>query len=262
MRRRVQHWIIDRPMQSRSTGPAEIRGKESPVTRLFSTLLVALACAVAGPAIAEPRQELPEGNMPVLLVASPSLISPAYRRSVLLAVPTDGDKHIGFILNRPTTQSLSSLFPEHEPSKKVVDPVFFGGPMSLGAVFALVRADHNPGGGSIPMLDNLYFAMRVDVVDRIIESTPNDARYYVGMVQWRPGELRQELERGLWYVLDADVDTVFRKHPERLWEELTQRANTITAEAIPATAIRLRPAMPIASSLAALVPARFVPATR
>ncbi|HZT62643.1 MAG TPA: YqgE/AlgH family protein, partial [Burkholderiales bacterium] len=59
--------------------------------------------------------------------------------------------------------------------------------------------------------------------------TPNEARYYVGYVAWRPGELRLEVDRGLWYVLDADPDLVFRKDPATLWEELLRRARAVTA---------------------------------
>jgi putative transcriptional regulator len=53
----------------------------------------------------------------------------------------------------------------------------------------------------------------------------------VGYVAWRPGELRQEVDRGLWYVLDADPDLLFRRDPGGLWEELLQRARAVTAEA-------------------------------
>lgn len=209
------------------------------IIRIVSSC-VALLGLLLGTAAAQPRQELPEGGGPVLLVAAPGLVSPAYFHSVLLAVPSGPDTHVGFIVNRPTRQSLASLFPEHEPSKKVREPVFFGGPMSLQAVFAVVKTDKDPGGGSIGMLDNLYLVTRVDLVDRIIETTPNDARYYVGMVRWRPGELAQELERGLWYVLDPDVDTILRKNPVTLWEELSQRAKTITTWSLPSERVALR----------------------
>jgi putative transcriptional regulator len=165
----------------------------------------------------------------VTLVATPRLIDPDYRRAVLLAVPIDNNQHVGVIINRPTGRSLGSLFPEHRPSKLVRDPVYFGGPMLRQAVFAVVRTDHTPGAGSIQMTKELFLATQGAVVDHIIEDTPNDARYYVGYVVWRPGELRQEVDRGLWYVLDSDPDMVFRKDPESLWEELLRRARAITA---------------------------------
>jgi putative transcriptional regulator len=167
----------------------------------------------------------------VILVAAPRLIDPDYRATVLLAVPIENNRHVGVIINRPTDRSLASLFPQHEPSKLVHDPVYFGGPMLRQAVFAVVRTDHTPGTGSIQMMHELFLATRGTVVDHIIEETPNDARYYVGYVAWRPGELRQEVDRGLWYVLDANPDLVFSKAPGTLWEDLLRRARAVTASA-------------------------------
>src|SRR5712691_12432554 len=188
-------------------------------------VLVVLACV---PGINAHSQEGDPGGT-VTLVAAPRLVDPDYRRAVLLAVPVDNNRHVGVIINRPTGRSLASLFPEHRPSKLVRDPVYFGGPMLRQAIFAVVRTDHTPGAGSIQMTNELILATQGAVVDHIIEDTPNDARYYVGYVVWRPGELRQEVDRGLWYVLDSDPDMVFRKDPESLWEELLRRARAITA---------------------------------
>jgi len=164
------------------------------------------------------------------LVASPRLVDPDYRGTVLLAVPIDNARHVGVIINRPTGRSLASLFPQHAPSKSVRDPVYFGGPMLRQAIFAVVRTDHTPGAGSIRMMKELFLATQGAVVDHIIEQTPNDARYYVGYVIWRPGELRREVDRGLWFVMEPDPDLVFRKDPGGLWEELLRRARAITAQ--------------------------------
>jgi putative transcriptional regulator len=163
----------------------------------------------------------------ILLVAHPQFRDLDYRQTVLLASPAPNGGHVGVILNRPTRRSLGSLFPEHEPSKKVVDPVYYGGPFSRGALVALVKADANPGGGSVLIMKNLYLAFRANTIDHVIESTPNEARYYVGYVGWRPGELKAEIERGLWSVLSADVDVVFRKDMDGMWEEMLQQTRRI-----------------------------------
>ncbi len=165
----------------------------------------------------------------VILVAKPQFRDADWRQTVLIAAPAANGGHIGVIITRPTTRTLSSLFPEHEPSKKVIDPVYFGGPFSRRALFAVVRTDQNPGGGAIELMKNLFFAMNVQTVDKIIESTPNDARYFVGYVGWRPGELRQEIDRGLWFVMNADRELVFRKDMDGLWEELVRQARQVTA---------------------------------
>src|SRR5215212_8819328 len=90
--------------------------------------------------------------------------------AMLLVAPGPNGGHIGVILNRPTRRSLSSLFPEHEPSKKVVDPVHYGGPFSRGALVELVRTDVAPGNGAVLLMKNLYLAFRANTIDGIIES--------------------------------------------------------------------------------------------
>ena len=188
-----------------------------------------LACGAL--ALFSPLPSHAQEDAAVLLVAHPAFRDMEYRQSVLLAAPAPNGGHVGVIINRPTRRSLQSLFPEHEPSKKVVDPVYYGGPFSRGALVALVKADDSPGPGTVPLMKNLYLAFRANTIDQVIESTPNDARYYVGYVGWRPGELRQEIDRGLWSVVGAELTTVFRKDTENLWEELLQQSRRIRAEA-------------------------------
>ena len=187
-------------------------------------LMAFLLCLSAGFANAQREEE------EIILIAEPAFRDLEYRQTVLFAAPAPNGGHVGVILNRPTRRSLGSLFPEHEPSKKVVDPVYYGGPFSRGALVALVRADDTPGAGSVALMPHLYLTFRANTIDHVIETTPNDARYFVGYVGWRPGELRGEIDRGLWSVLDADVEMVFRKDTEGLWEELLQQTRRIRAD--------------------------------
>jgi putative AlgH/UPF0301 family transcriptional regulator len=197
--------------------------------RMLAAFAFAAFCAGAVPASAQQHDD----SDAVILVASPGLRDADYRQTVVVAVPIEGDRHLGVIINRPTRRTLSSLFPEHQPSKKVAEPVFFGGPMSRGAVVALVKSDKEPGRGSIGLTKEMYLAMTVNVVDRVIEDMPNDARYYVGYIVWRPGELRAEIDRKVWSVTNATPDIVFRKDPSGLWEELSRLARAITASLDP-----------------------------
>jgi putative transcriptional regulator len=185
-------------------------------------LLLAVAALLASP-LALAQEEA------MILIAHPAFRDLEYRQTVLLAAPAPNGGHVGVILNRPTRRSLGSLFPEHEPSKKVVEPVYYGGPFSRGALVALVRTDHSPGSGSVPLMKDLYLAFRANTIDHVIETTPNEARYFVGYVGWRPSELRSEIDRGLWTVINADLDMVFRKDTEGLWEELLQSSKRIRA---------------------------------
>ena len=156
---------------------------------------------------------------PLVLVAKPDLQGP-YNHTAVLVVPM-GAQHIGFILNRATEMTLAALFPEHAPSAKVADPVFFGGPERVNAIFAIVARD--PGTPSVRLFGDLHVTAQAEVVDRIIEQTPNDARYFAGFVGWRPGELAAELESGYWYTAEPDAALVFSSDTGRMWEGLIER---------------------------------------
>ena len=192
----------------------------SPLLRIAMLLALLMAASLAG---AQGQDDA------IILIAHPAFRDLEYRQTVLIAAPAPNGGHVGVILNRPTRRSLGSLFPEHEPSKKVVEPVFYGGPFSRGALVALVRADEAPGAGSVLLMKNLYLAFRANTIDHVIETTPNEARYFVGYVGWRPGELRGEIDRGLWSVANADLELIFRKDTEGLWEELLQQSKRIRA---------------------------------
>ena len=194
--------------------------------RLLAATLLALVASTTWA-----QGQTPSTDGAVFLVAAPALRDLEYRQTVLIASPTANGGHVGVIINRPTRRSLSSLFPEHEPSKKVVEPVFFGGPFSTTALVAVVRGDASPGQGSLLMMSNLYLAINVNTIDKIIEDRPTDARFYVGYVGWRPGELRREIDRGLWHVLNPDVNTIFRKDTDTLWEEMLRMSRQISASA-------------------------------
>lgn len=191
--------------------------------------LAALALATLVPAIACAA----DTDRAVLLVAHPDMTDPVWSQTVLLAAPAPSGFHVGVIVNRPTDRSLASLFPGHAPSRKVVDPIHFGGPISANAVVALVKAAASPGGNTLQLSDGLYLALDGATVDRVIESTPDNARFYVGFVVWQPGELEQEIRSGYWNVRDADNAIVFAKDTGTLWRQLRRAGRTFSASLDP-----------------------------
>ena len=167
----------------------------------------------------------------VLLVAKRNLRDRIYGSTVLIARPLGEERHIGFIVNKPTTMTLGKLFPKHLPSQKVVDPVYLGGPSGPEVIFAMFKGQHSPGGRSLQLTPGLFVAFDSAVVDKIIESQPQEARFFAGMVLWQSMELSEEVKRGLWYVLEPQPEILLRKSTDGLWEELVGRserkANTI-----------------------------------
>jgi putative transcriptional regulator len=186
---------------------------------LPACLLLAVA-AFAGTA---PARAVEPADEPVILVAKPALRDRLYGATILIASPLSNGQHIGFIVNRPTPVKLGTLFPDHGPSQKVVEPIYLGGPVTVETVFALVQRKDNPDSRSMRLTPDLYLVVDRDLVDRVIESESDRARFYAGVVLWAPGELTAEIERGFWYVDDADVSLVLRKSTAGMWEELVKR---------------------------------------
>lgn len=155
---------------------------------------------------------------PVLAVATPELQG-LYQGTVLLAVPL-GDQHIGMILNRPMNKSLADLFPTDAASKAVPGFVHDGGPMNRDAIFAMVYAAASPGPHSLMLMPGLWLVAHGPSVDRLIETRPNDARYYMGLVGWRRGELASEVRQGMFTLRPVDKSKLFLKDTSGLYQLL------------------------------------------
>ena len=189
--------------------------------RRYAIALAAFLCATL-PLAANTETADPLAA-PAVLVAQPQLAQ-FYRGTVLFVRPLGGGAHVGFIINRPTDVTLGSLFPGHMPSQKVRQPVLLGGPVYSDTLFAVVHKKASPGGRSIPFASDVFLAYDVDVVDKIIERDGNAARFVVGLVMWRPGELADEIRNGFWYVREPEARLIFDKPADGLWEELVQRS--------------------------------------
>ncbi len=187
---------------------------------------------VSGGSLAADRTQripTPDQHESIVLAADPKLTHPAFRQTVVLVTALGDDQHVGVIMNRPTQFSLSNIFPADESSRAVRGPVYFGGPMDTDTIVVITNGGQSPGGLSVPLGESLYLAFEEKVIDQVIRSKPNDARYFVGLVQWQPGELREELRQGYWHIARTSAQRVMQTEPTQLWKELTNHAGELRA---------------------------------
>jgi putative transcriptional regulator len=166
----------------------------------------------------------------LFLIASPGLADPNFRRSVVLVTQAADGSSVGFIVNRPGARSLAQILPENEVLKRFTEPLYLGGPVEAAGLFAVFRARDNPP-GALRVLDDVSFALEPAVVEQLLHAPPQRVRFFNGYAGWAPGQLALELDRGGWFVLNADADSVFRQDMSTLWQELLLRVNAITASA-------------------------------
>lgn len=186
--------------------------------RLTTFVLLAGLLALTAPVHAA---DSGSGDMK-FLVARPGLQDAVYGAAILVARSLPSGSTVGIILNKPTPVTVGELFPEHRATLNTEAFVYFGGPMNLNVLFALVERDQSPGAESMRIAPNLYLVVDRAGVEKIIESGAEHTRFVAGMVMWGPGELKAEMKRGLWYEIEGDAGQVLGQH-DGLWEELVQQ---------------------------------------
>jgi len=189
---------------------------------LPGALLAMLVLACAGTAAAQGT-----GNA-LFLVAKPGLPDQNFRESVVLVRHDESGETAGVIINRPTNMSLAQILPG-ERFNRFTEPVFFGGPVMGQGLFAVYRAGKRVG-DSVTILPEVHLALQASAVDELMQDPPKSIRFYMGFSGWSAGQLRAEIDRGDWFVLDADADTVFTPDTRDLWSRLVRAARTVTAE--------------------------------
>ena len=187
---------------------------------MIRSLLLAAALAFAGASVAQ--QNDPANGL--FLIAKPGLIDPNFRETVVLVTQAEDYSTVGVIINRPTDLKLEVFLREGGPATRYKDVVFAGGPVMREVIVALFRSDSKPEAPAFHVLKDLYLSMHPQNLQALLEGSGRRYRLYAGFSGWAPRQLESEMMRDGWYVLPADVETVFRKDMSGVWQDLVQRA--------------------------------------
>jgi putative AlgH/UPF0301 family transcriptional regulator len=76
-------------------------------------------------------------------------------------------------------------------------------------------------GTFVALLPGLFAALDGPAVDSLIEKSPNEARYFVGLMLWPPKALENDVEAGMWRARRADADLVLPANTSGLWKSLS-----------------------------------------
>jgi putative transcriptional regulator len=155
-----------------------------------------------------------------LLIASPALIDPNFRRTVVLIVAHDEDGAVGLVLNRVTDTEVAEAVPE---LAELVEPghvVSIGGPVQNQAVVVLAEWDDLDVAGAVVFDDVGLMASEAEA-DQVAAATRR-VRVFAGYAGWGGGQLEAELEEPSWVTEPASVDDVFEVHGD-LWAAVLRR---------------------------------------
>jgi putative transcriptional regulator len=155
-----------------------------------------------------------------LLIASPSLLDPNFRRAVVLVTEHTDEGAAGLVLNRPSEAPVAEVVPVLEPLVEDAEPVFVGGPVQPEAVLVLGEF-FDPDDAAVPLFGALGFPSLEEPED-VVPVTAR-RRVFAGYAGWGAGQLEGELERDDWILEPALPDDAFTEEPDELWADVLRR---------------------------------------
>lgn len=185
-------------------------------------LPVSIALASSAPA-AYHRRVVLSTLAPGFLVASPTLDSPFFRRTVVLLVEHDGEGTFGFVINKESPIAFEDVVGElaldAEPGTTL--PLVQGGPVNPETGWMIFDPE---SGGPTPS-DSIVIApgLALTASRELLESVaagdgPTRSMLALGYAGWGAGQLESEMKEGSWVPVDLDPSLVFDAPMEDRWE--------------------------------------------
>lgn len=159
-----------------------------------------------------------------LLIATPNIEDPNFRRAVVLLCAHDGDGAFGLVINRPIEgEAVAEHLPQWADLAAAPPVLFGGGPVSPTAVFALAASDDVPAAAwDLRVAPGLGLVNPGEGPGRFAGRLAR-ARAFAGYAGWGAGQLEGEIDGHGWFVVDALPDDPFDASPHELWREALRR---------------------------------------
>ena len=156
-----------------------------------------------------------------LLIASPALADPNFRRTVVLVTEHGDEGAMGVVLNRPADATVADTVPELSDVAAGEDPIYIGGPVQTEAVVVLAEF-RDPGAAATMVVGDVgLVSAKVDTDE--LPAVTRQARVFAGYSGWGPGQLEDELEEEAWIVEAPIPGELFHDDAETLWSTVLAR---------------------------------------
>jgi len=154
-----------------------------------------------------------------LLVASPGLYDPNFRKTVVLVAEHNEEGALGLVLNHPAEVTVHETVPPLAEVTQPEDLLFIGGPVQPTDVVILADLG-DPERLDLPVMGGIGILSGVLEDDALADARA--IRVFAGYSGWGPGQLERELEEDSWLTLPALPSDAFAD-PEQLWADVVRR---------------------------------------
>lgn len=153
-----------------------------------------------------------------------------FDQTVVLLLDCDDAGALGVVLNKASATDLEQVLPSWVPLVNPPRVLFAGGPVSPNGAICLARLanprEEPPGWRRIVGAIGL---LHLDTPVELAAGAFADLRVYAGYSAWEPGQLEDELMRGLWVRSVARDEDIFGTDLDGLWRRVLRRQGGVVA---------------------------------
>jgi putative transcriptional regulator len=157
-----------------------------------------------------------------LLIASPSIHDPNFRRTVVYMTEHGEEGAMGLVLNRAAETTVGEAVPDLAWLAEEDAVVHVGGPVAPQSVVVLAEFEE-PEQSALIVDDDLGFVPAEVEDTAALAETLGRRRVFAGHAGWGPGQLEAEMEEESWILEPARREDVFTSDPEELWSIVLRR---------------------------------------
>jgi len=160
--------------------------------------------------------DIQKGN---ILLAEPSITGDvSFSRAVILLAEHNKEGSVGFILNKPLSNTLNELVTDID----IPFPIFNGGPVEQDNLYFIHMVPELIK-GSIEICDGIYWGGNFDSLTEAINKktiTDSDIRFFLGYSGWTSLQLLKEIKANSWIPIeDSDIKSLVKRNSLELWKE-------------------------------------------
>ena len=183
-----------------------------------------LIVALLGSSLIAQSKDARDLGPAAVLVASRDLADPNFAKTVILLVHYDEESVLGLTVNRHTDVAVSRLFEGLRAAKSRADSIYLGGPVEISTVFALLESPDKLK-DIAPVFGETYLISTKALLEKTVAAgaDPEVFHVYVGYAGWTTAQLHKEVALGMWYIFQANTETVFDSNPDTLWQRMIKR---------------------------------------
>ncbi len=150
-----------------------------------------------------------------LLLSSPALREPNFKRTVILLSVHNADGAMGVVLNRPLDQQLGEVNSVFAFGPLAGVPVYAGGPVQPEQLI-MVSWQWLKAEGAF----QLHFGLEPEKAAELIGTPGVTVRAFLGYSGWGQGQLEKEMKQDTWFPATVDGELLGRLEGVALWRAI------------------------------------------